>query len=175
MAKAKEFNLRMEGMRYALEIANKEGIEGLRKECARRNVSMFSYTISKAESEKIWTELSNNMYVNVVMTFLSVLHNSFGWEAEAIKTIKAEYDKAVKCALDLDYMGEHYVRLEDYAVELNELGLDLDVNRIASCQDHFDECSGDSQYHRVDVKRVLEELRENGFENAAEFLEQKLE
>lgn len=175
MAKDKEFEARMQGMRYAYEIAQKDGLDGLEKEIKRRGITKLPFTVSQSEAQQVWNELSSNMYVNVAMTFLSTLKNEFGFTKEQLQELKVKYDETVKASLDVDYMGEHYVKLEDYAVELNsECGLDLDIARIASCQDYYDESSKDSNYHRVKVERIVTELKNNGYEEAATYLEGKL-
>lgn len=69
--------------------------------------------------------------------------------------------------------GGHFVKLEDFAVELNEMyDLGIDVNRVAYCQDKHDEGNEDFRVCKID--RVLQELRNNGFKDAAEFIEKKL-
>ena len=74
---------------------------------------------------------------------------------------------------DLDYMGEHYVKMEDYAVELNEkFNMGIDVCRVAMTQETYDDKRDEFRSCKVD--RVIRELRENGFADAAEFLDKKL-
>ena len=64
--------------------------------------------------------------------------------------------------------------MEDFAVELNEMyDLGIDVARVAYCQDSHDE--KEENYRMCKIDRVLQELRENGFKDAAVFLEKKLD
>lgn len=170
----KEFDARMQGMRYAYEIAKAEGVDGLEKEIKRRNISGIPFTSSKAEAKALWDRLSQNLYNNITMTFLYCLTETFDLGDEEIKTLCKEYQKLIVACTDMDYMGEHYVKLEDYAIELKQrCDIDIDVNRIAACQDYYDEHNEASQYGRVDLKRLIEVLEENNYLAAAQFLRKK--
>lgn len=50
--------------------------------------------------------------------------------------------------------------------------LGLDVERIAVCQESHDK--GNEKYKMANFDRILDELKENGFIGAAEFLEKKM-
>ena len=52
-------------------------------------------------------------------------------------------------------------------------GFDIDIERIASSTAIFDE--KDPRYRVPRIERLIEELRENGFADAALFLEKKLD
>lgn len=175
MARDKEFEYRMQGMAYARQIALKDGIEGLDKEVKRRNITKIPMSTNQAELKRIWNELCENMYNNITVTFLYCLREEYRFGKKRMKRLTDKYQQVVKDVMDVDYMGEHYVRLDDYAVELREaLGVELDVDRIAACQDVYDETGRDSQYHMAKVERIVEELRKNNMEDAAVFLERKL-
>lgn len=77
--------------------------------------------------------------------------------------------------MNLDYMGEHYVTLEDYAVELNQkYDLRLDVIRAALATDMADK--QDARVGKVDkVTGIINALRLAGYEDAAVYLERKKE
>lgn len=173
MARDKEFDYRMQGLRFALGIAEKEGIEGLRKEVSRRGISKLPFTVSQAEAKRLWHELTENMYNNVATAFLYTLHDKFDFTNEQIVELMNEYNKNVANTLDMDYLGEHYISMVDYAVELKEnCNIDIDINRIAACTDYYDE-TGKTDYHRVEVNRLIQILEENGYLAAATFLKKK--
>lgn len=70
-------------------------------------------------------------------------------------------------------MGEHYVELKDYAIELNKkYNLGIDVDLIAACQDAHDE--KDEKYRMAKLDIILKELESNGYKDAAEFLQGKI-
>lgn len=123
--------------------------------------------------EGFWDTLSENLYNTVLTVTALVLHEEYGFGKKRMKEFKSHFDKAVKDATDLDYIGEHYVTLTDYAVYLNEqLGMDLNTAVINACADSHDE--NNSQYHMANIDRVIKELRTHGFKDAAKFLEEKI-
>ena len=64
--------------------------------------------------------------------------------------------------------------MEDFAAELNEkYDLGIDVARVAFCQDTHDEKS--ENYKMCKVYDIIDVLRDNGFKDAAVFLEAKLD
>lgn len=170
------FKDRMSGMLYAYNIAKKEGIEGLEKEIKKRNITKLPMHITKSEADRLWNELCANMYNNITATFLYCLHDRFGWDEKQISEICDEYQKQINNVLDVDFMGEHYVKLEDYAQELvTNCGIDLDLNRIAVCQDYYDENNKDSRYHYIKLERLIQEFEDNNLLAAAQFLRKKVE
>lgn len=175
MAKAdKEFYWRMQGMVYALKIANEGGIEALEKEIRMRNFLCAPIGCPEKEVRKLYQNFSQNIYVNMLSVMLWTLHDSFGFGKSRLHRLKADYDKNTAVIFDLDYMGQHYVRLQDYAVELNKsYDLGIDVDRIASCEDIHDQ--KDERTRMCQIDRVLEVLRKEGYEKAADFLERKLD
>lgn len=65
------------------------------------------------------------------------------------------------------------MKMEDYAIELNEkYNMGIDINRVAASQDSYDE--KEPKYRMCKVDMVLQELRRNGFAEAAEFLNEKM-
>lgn len=84
-----------------------------------------------------------------------------------------EFTQATEDVRNLDYMGEHYVRLEDYAIELNKkYDLGLDVIKAAVETEMFDE--NNPKYRNVDkVTGIINALRLAGHEDAAAYLESK--
>lgn len=175
MGRDKEFDYRMQGMRYAYEIAMKDGIEGLEKEIKRRNITKIPMSTNQAELKRIWDNLCQNMYNNITSCFLYALREEYHFGKKRTARLIKAYTKIVDSVTDVDYMGEHYIRLEDYAVEVNEkLGMDLSVERIAASQEVYDEKGRDSKYHTANIDRVIKELRKADYSEAAEFLEKKL-
>ena len=111
--------------------------------------------------------------MNIMASALWTLHDSYGFGKKRLAEFKIAFEKVVKDVSDLDYLGQRYVRLEDFAVELNErYDLGIDVECVAACQDVYDK--GDSNFGKFRTKDLLKELRNNGFEDAAVFIEKKL-
>ena len=163
----------MEGMVTAFKIASEKGLEGLKKELQMRNYLKVDIWAKKGEVEQLHRTVSENVYMSMLSTVMYILHDTFGFGKKRLDQMKLEFDKKVKNIEDLDWMGEHYVRFEDYGIYLNEkYGYEFDVDRIAALQDIQDE--QDKRVKRCDVGQVIEELRNNGFEDAAVWLEEKV-
>lgn len=175
MAKAdKEFYWRMQGMVYALKIVKESGVEALEKEMRMRNFLCAPIGCPEKEVRKLYHTFSQNIYVNMLSTMMWTLHDTFGFGKKRLEQLKDAFNKNAEAIYDLDYMGQHYVRLQDYAIEVNKkYDLGIDVERIASCEDVYDQ--RDERTRMCQIDRVLEVLRREGYEKAAEFLEKKVE
>ena len=87
-----------------------------------------------------------------------VLRENFGFGKQRLLKFRNEFQNMTKSALDLDYLGSHYVTLEDYANELNEqFDMEIDASRVRNCQGSYDET--DAKFRTVKLDKVLEELR----------------
>ena len=118
MAKeSKEFMARMDGMSYALRIAKEKGIEELEKDLKMRNFMKASTNYSKDEIKHFWNFISENCYNNMLTAVAVSLHECFGFGKDRLRKFKGYFDKIVCDTQNLDYMGEHYVKLEDFAIE----------------------------------------------------------
>ena len=71
-------------------------------------------------------------------------------------------------------MGEHFVNLEDYAVELNQkYNLGLDVPIVAACQSQYDK--EDPNYRNAKcLQGIINTLRLAGYHDAADYLTGKM-
>lgn len=169
----KEFEARMQGMRYAFEYAKEKGIDELEKEMHRRNYTRIPLSVPESSMRKFVEQVSTNVYNMMLTAFLYALHDTEGFGGTRIKRVKESFDKLVQATYDLDYMSNHYVTMGDYARELNELyNVDIDVDKVEYLQETADKDHVDYRMCRID--RVLEVLKEDGFADAAEYLEQKL-
>lgn len=169
----KEFEARMQGMIYALNKVREEGIEGLERDMKKRNLLKLPLNVTEKKMHEYFGIISKNLYNNALTSVAYTLHNDYGFGMKRISEFKKAFDKNVQATLDLDYLGGHYVRLEDFAIEMNEkFNLGIDINRVASCQEVYD--NGEEKYKMCNVEKVIQELRENGFKDAAVFIEDKL-
>nr|DAZ17001.1 MAG TPA: hypothetical protein [Caudoviricetes sp.] len=169
----KEFEWRMQGMLFAHKIVKEKGLDELTKEIKTRNMLKLDIWADKGEVEVFQKQLSQNLYTNMLATVMYTIHNMLGFGETRLKRLKEEFDRNVKNTFDLDWLGERYVRLEDYAIELNKrYNLGIDVARIAACQDLADEA--DARYRKLNTDIALRELENNGFRDAADFLRSKI-
>lgn len=170
----KEFYWRMQGLLYALKIVKDGGVEALEKEIRMRNVLPAPMGCDGKQVKELYSIMSRNVYINMLTAMMWTVHNSFGFGKKRLEQLREDYNRNVEIITDLDYMGQHYIRLQDYAVELNQkYDLGLDIERIAACETQYDET--DERTRMCQIDRVLEMLRSEGFEAAAEFLEKKLD
>lgn len=111
--------------------------------------------------------------MNMLSAMCYTLHDSFGFGKKRLEKVRDAFTKNTEAIQDLDYMGQHYVRLQDYAIELNEkYDLGIDVELIASCEASYDE--KDTRTRMCQIDRVLQVLKDEGFQKAAGFLEEKI-
>lgn len=173
MARDKGFEQRMQGMVYACRLAQKQGVEALVKTVKQRGVTKVDITASDKQLNDMWGALSDNIGQNMITTVVWVLHDTFGFGQKRLQQFMTEFDKATANLMSLDYMGEHYVTLEDYAVELNQkYNLGLDVIKATLATDMADK--QDARVGNVDkVTGIINALRLAGHEDAASYLESK--
>ncbi len=165
----------MNGMLYAKKILNEAGIktEPLDQEIRVRGLTKMSITESSEKIYSQWREIVANLYANVLTCMFYTLNESEGFGNTRIKRVKDAFDENVKTAVDLDYLGEHYTTIEEYAKELNDkYNLGMDLSRLSKTQDNYDK--GDVLYHKVRVDRLIEVFRREGMEDAARFLEERV-
>lgn len=170
MARDKEFEQRMQGMVYACRLAQEQGIDALVKTVKQRGVTKVDITASDKQLADMWGALSDNIGQNMITTVTWVLHDAFGFGQKRLQQFMTEFDKATANLMSLDYMGEHYVTLEDYAVELNQkYDLGLDVIKATLATDMADKQA--ARIGNVDkVTGIINALRLAGYEDAAAYL-----
>ncbi len=174
MAKvSKEFEWRMQGILYAHKLVKEQGIEALEEDIRMRGFFSVPLALGKAERENFVLNVSTNLYATTLASVCMVLHDHMGFGKKRLHRFKGWFDEITKAVFEFDKIGQHYVKLEDYAAFLNEsYGLGLDVERIAACQD----TSSDERENRnkADVDALIKDLREAGFEDASEWLAKKV-
>ena len=169
----KDFENRMIGYMCAYKLAKTEGLEALEKDIKRRNITHLDFTVPPKKIMKDYDTIARRTVTNVMAGALWVLHDVFGFGKQRLHKFRDDFEELMKVLADIDYLGERYVRLEDFAVELNEkYDLGIDVNCVAACQEVYDK--GDESYRLCRIDKVLEELKNNGFEDAVKFIESKM-
>lgn len=174
MAKVnKEYQWRMDGMVYAHKLVKEGGIEALEKDIKMRNFLKVDIWARKEDVENLEFELSTNLYNSMLSTFLYTLHHTFDFGKTRIKRLKDAFDINVGNIFNIDWVGNNYVRFEDYAKFVNErLGMNFDVERIALL--HEAQFEGTQGYKQLDREATIADLKEAGFEDAAEYLKKRI-
>lgn len=174
MARDKYYEARMQGAVWAGNLIKKEGLEAFDRDMRKRNLLKFAITVTEKEMDETYRDMNALIYHTLITGVLWTLHDMYAFGKKRLKEFKEAFDKTVEDTFDLDYMGEHYVRLEDFAVELNQrYDLGIDIPRVAVVQESYDKRN--SNYHMLRTERVIQELREAGYPDAAKFLEAKLD
>ena len=171
----KSFEWRMQGMIYAYNIAKKDGLEALENDIKVRNVLKAPMKFTSVQINDFWEMLSKNMYNNMLTSAAYTLHRYFGFGKKRLQDYKDKWNEVVNGTIDLNYLGNHFVTVEDYAVELNkdyDLGIDAEV--VAVCQYSHDK--EDKNYrNRQYLDGIINSLALNGYHDAAEFLRKQKE
>ena len=169
----KLYEARICGYIAAFQKAKKEGLDALEGDIKMRGILKIDLNIPEDKMREYFDELSQNLYNNTMTAVAWTLHHIYGFGKKRLKEFKENFDKTVQYTIDLDYLGGHYVKLEDFAKELNaKYDLGIDCIRVAACQDVHDEEDGNFRMCKIDL--LLQSLREGGFEDAAVFIEKKL-
>ena len=174
MAKDKFYEARMQGMIYASNIVKEKGIDALKKEIAMRGVYRVPLTVKAEQFDELLAEICNNTRETVFTLTFDTLNKEFGFGEQRLLKFAEEFNKRFNACLDLDYTGEHYISMEDFAVELKQKykNLLIDIQRVAMCQDSHDESDPNFRNHTA-INGIINSLKLGGFDEAAEYLESK--
>lgn len=163
-------------MLFIANIANNKGIEEMNKEIKKRGVYKTPLIYSDEHLNQFIQFICDNTRNTTFAITFSVLNEVFGFGEKRLLQFTEEFNKRFNQCLDLDYMGEHYVTLEDFAIDLKEKykNLILDIQRIAMCQEEHDKGNVDVRNYEY-INGVINTLRMNGYHDAADFFEAKKE
>ena len=176
MAKViKEYEARMQGMIYACNLAEKEGLEALKNDIKMRGITKAPLNASQKEIAGLVETLSENLYTTFLTMTMIALEDAYGFKKVRLMRFKEAFDKYTIATYDMDWLGKHYISIPEYARYLrDECGIDLNDNFIeiaTKCQSATDKNNPD--YKMVHLNRLVAELSDNGHEKAAEWLLQR--
>lgn len=180
---SKEMQWRIEGEIFALNVgrnAAKEagepygvGIEAIERDIRTRGFLQAPMKFSNKQIDEFIEYLSLNLYETMLTVTLMTLHDEFGFAKTRLERFKKRFDEKTAATTDFSYLGNHYATLEDYAIYLKkEFGFELDIEKIAVCQENY--CTEELLKGKADVKELVNQLRENNFTDAAEWLAEKI-
>lgn len=174
MAKVnKEYKWRMEGMLYALKIAEEQGVEALRKEIKTRGILKLDIWADSDDMAKMYRTF-NVLQKNMTATsFLMALRSTEKFGEERLHRVWGEHEKNMKATEDICFLGKHYVTFSDYAKFLNEnFNFDFDVTLIEAAEEITD--GKDTRIGKPDVKVLVSELEREGFTEAANWIKDRM-
>lgn len=171
----KDFESRMQGMIYACNLVEKEGLEALKKDIKMRGITKVPLGVSQKEVSGLVETLSENLYTTFLTMTMIALEEAYGFKKVRLMRFKESFDKHTVATYNMDWLGKHYVSIPEYSRYLrDECGIDLDDNFIeiaTKCQSATDKSN--PYYKMVHLNRLVAEMSENGHEKAAEWLLQR--
>lgn len=105
-------------MLYAANIVKEHDLAYLEKEIKRRGVLKAPLAYTDKQIDEFWKQLSANLYATMTCVTGMTLADEFGFGKQRLQKFRKEFLNKTQKTLDLDWIGEHYVTLEDYAVHL---------------------------------------------------------
>jgi hypothetical protein len=168
----KEYEARMQGMIYACNLAEKEGLDALKKEIQMRGITKIHLGVSQKEIGGLVETIAENLYTTFLTMTMIALEDAYGFKKTRLMRFKKAFDKQTIATYDMDWLGKHYISIPEYARYLrDECGIDLsnDFIEVATrCQRATD--NGNLSYKKVQLERLIEELEVSGHVKAAEWL-----
>lgn len=121
MSWKKEQQARMEGMKYALQIAEKDGIEGLRKEIRFRDNTGLCLKMTKAELDGATIDIKRRCIENVITIVLITISDEFGFGEKRLHRLLDRLNSRTAS------MNEDLIDMEEYKKQLKlERGITVD-------------------------------------------------
>ncbi len=166
--------LRNEGMAYALKIAERHGIEELRQQVKLRGYFQATVKFTPEEMTQTIDNIAERIYNNMLTMVYAVMHDKHGWRKKRLLDFKRDFDEKVHVVGDLDGMGHHYAKFEDYAIEANKLyDLGIDIEKVREAQRNNDE-NDRANGIAVEADSVIGWLRKNGYSDAADAVKKEV-
>lgn len=133
------YQARMDGMEFALRVAEQGGVEALRKEVKFRNTNFVPLEIDRNGLQEIYTMLAARIVQTILTMTLATLRDNDDYGEKRLKRFKAAFEKKCEEVDALDVYGEHYARISDYAQMLkDECNIEMDLETILKIQDDTD-------------------------------------
>lgn len=124
MAKNKEEQARMEGMAYALRVAQEKGVAGLEEEIRMRNITKLPVGVSKAALDECIVKIKENVLDAVLVLSAVTLHDEFGFGQKRLNDFVSRFNLKAEC------LADDYCTWEDLIQALKEeCGLELAIQK----------------------------------------------
>lgn len=170
MAKiTKEFEWQTQGLVKAQDIVKTEGAEALDQYILYRGLTRAPINVTQKQMDDFIRMLGENLFTTVKTVSLVALKDEFGFGTKRMRKFEEKFKKLTMDACDMDWIGSHYVTMTDYAEYLQkENGIEVKPEVLERCQRDHDQTN--PGYKRVGLERLVAELAEHGFEDAAAYL-----
>lgn len=171
MSDRKTYSQRLEGMEYALRVANKYGVKALENEVKVRGAHFIPLEVSREATGQITAFLADRILQTFQATTLYTLCEEFGFGKKRLERFSDAFGYYCDMVSDLNPFGGHYAKISDYADYLNQkYGIGFNLETILQVEK---ENQGENE-RMACVDYVLGFLRDHGFPEAAECMEQYL-
>lgn len=171
MSKDKFYEARMQGMIYAANLVKEKGIEALDSDIKMRGIYKVPLSMSESQFNEFVSVIGEGSKNAVFAIVYVVLCEDFGFGEKRLNKFASGFLKRYKDVFALDYMGNHYVTLTDYAIMMKEKygSLEIDIERIQMEQEENDKHNPNVRDHKW-IDGIIRLLTMNGYEDAAQFL-----
>ncbi len=143
------YQARMDGMATALSIAEKDGIEALRKQIEFRNVHFVPLEISRKDALDIYGLLAMRVLQTFMILAKTTLREKWGFAGKRLQEFQEHFEHLVECVDALDPEGQHYARISDYAQMLKEeCGVDSDLKTLLKIEEENDRKQRERNEHK---------------------------
>lgn len=113
---------RMDGMAYALRIAQKEGVEGLEKELKRRGITGINLPVSHKEIDHELDKIKMQVLDTVLAMSCMVLRDDFGFGTKRLNRFKEQFNFKTECLQD-----DHMTWADILEIIKDEVGIELAI------------------------------------------------
>ena len=163
----KTYQARMDGLKYALEIVERGGIEELKKEIRVRNAQFIPLEVSAKKANEISQVLAHRILATFTPTVMFSLNQEFHFGKDRLLRWKDAFINLCDMMDAIDPFGCQYETTRDYAEVLKQkYGIEFDWDSI-------DEIIGLNQKKRgqlCDIDYVISFLEEKGQKKAAQLI-----
>ena len=162
----KTYQARMDGLKYALEIVERGGIEELKKEIRVRNAQFIPLEVSAKKANEISQVLAHRILATFTPTVMFLLMSNLIGKVRLLRW-KDAFINLCNMMDAIDPFGCQYETARDYAEVLKQkYGIEFDWDSI-------DEVIGLNQKKRgqmCDIDYVISFLEEKGQKKAAQLI-----
>ena len=161
---------RHDGIVYCLGRVEKEGLQAVKNDHLTRDRLKIKYDIPKEAIESLYNLLNVRLYNSLKTIYLFTIHDKYGFGKKRLKDLEKHIDNNSLCLLSYDQFGNTYLKFMDMAKELNELGIDIDLETIRTI-DQENETEWTKDVRHVTLLGLYEYMDMHRDKSVAEFME----
>jgi hypothetical protein len=113
---------RAHGMKLAMDIVKKDGLEELEKEIRFRNVSGINVALSKKELDKACEKIKNRTLDTMLTLAVATLHDEFGFGQKRCQRFIDRLNLKAECLVDDMSTWDDYIKMIK-----DEIGIEMSI------------------------------------------------